>query len=208
MTKTLLAALAGASLCGVATAATPLEWYSDPVGTSMLLTFNHSKLIDVSVLASGVTITAAAAADAPQFSPTALHIDVDLHTLTSYNARWPQQLQSAEFFDVAQTPNLSFQATHFKRTGDGWRVSGTLSAHGVSRPVTWHLTATPTLYFGGRNFLGLTLRGEIPWHQFGLTFADRAGLKDHPEFGDPFQVIFNCELVDVPPAAPQTQPAG
>lgn len=208
MTQTRLIVLSCAALTWVgAAAATPKSWNSDPVGTSMLLTFNHSNLIDVSVLASGLTVTATID-DAPRFTPQALQFTVDLTTLSSYSTRWPQQLESADFFDTAHTPQMSFSATRFQRAGKVWHVYGTLTLHAVSKPVMWTMTNSPLLPYGERTFRGLTLSGDIPWHQFGLIFKDRAGLQNDSEFGDPFHVTFNCELIDGPlPSAAPPAPA-
>jgi polyisoprenoid-binding protein YceI len=47
-----------------------------------------------------------------------------------------QHLRSADFFDVAQFPTLTFESSAIARTGDSsYDVMGTLTMHGVTHPV-------------------------------------------------------------------------
>ena len=45
-------------------------------------------------------------------------------------------LKSADFFDVANHPELTFRSTRVTPTGDGYRVDGELTIRGVPKPVT------------------------------------------------------------------------
>jgi polyisoprenoid-binding protein YceI len=80
-------------------------------------------------------------------------------------------LQSPDFFDVEQTPDVGFRSTRIARTGDELEVSGELTIKGTTRPVT--LTGTisdPITDSFGRERLGLGLAGRIDRTDFGLDW--------------------------------------
>jgi polyisoprenoid-binding protein YceI len=59
-------------------------------------------------------------------------------------------LRSADFFDVQNQPTISFKSTSVKANGkDSWLVSGNLTMHGVTKPVT-----LPVAFLG---------EGKDPW---------------------------------------------
>lgn len=50
--------------------------------------------------------------------------------------------------DVAHFREIKFQSTHVEKTGDTWRVDGTLSLHGASKPVTVTVKRVGEAYTG------------------------------------------------------------
>ena len=51
--------------------------------------------------------------------------------------------------DVAHYREIKFQSTRVEKTGDGqWRVDGTLSLHGATKPVTINVTRVGEAYTG------------------------------------------------------------
>src|SRR3990172_9118077 len=46
-----------------------------------------------------------------------------------------QHLRSADFFDVERFPDITFASTRVERAEEGYRVTGRLSMHGVTREV-------------------------------------------------------------------------
>lgn len=45
-------------------------------------------------------------------------------------------LRSKDFFDVAQYPEVTFESSSIKKSGEGYTMEGTLTMHGVSRQVS------------------------------------------------------------------------
>ena len=46
-------------------------------------------------------------------------------------------LKTADFFDTAKFPDLTFQSTSFKKVGtDKYIISGNLTMHGITKPVS------------------------------------------------------------------------
>ena len=55
-------------------------------------------------------------------------------------AKRDQHLLSADFFDAAKFPEITFRSRAVKRTGaDSGDITGDLTMHGVTRPITLHV---------------------------------------------------------------------
>ena len=56
----------------------------------------------------------------------------------SIETGWPhrdEHLRTSDFFDVARYPTITFQSERLRRAGDDWVAEGSLTMHGVTRPV-------------------------------------------------------------------------
>lgn len=92
-------------------------------------------------------------------------------------AKRDQHLRSEEFFNAAKFPEITFRSRSVKRTGaDSGDVTGDLTMHGVTRPITLHVKlATPI----SGDSLPARTRWQItsePIHRkdFGLMFSGTA----------------------------------
>jgi len=81
-----------------------------------------------------------------------------------------EHLKSADFFDAAQFPTATFKSTRVEPTGAATaRVTGDLTIHGVTKPVTLDVTLNQK----GPNMMkkitaGFTARGTINRSDFGI----------------------------------------
>lgn len=62
-------------------------------------------------------------------------VTIDAASFTSDKARRDKDVRSARLLDVATYPHITFAADRLAETGDGWLVSGTVTAHGQTAPV-------------------------------------------------------------------------
>jgi polyisoprenoid-binding protein YceI len=70
-----------------------------------------------------------------------LSISIPANTVTTTNTKLDGELNSPEWFDTAQYPEITFVSTRIIRTGhDTAKVTGNLSFHGVTRPETLDVT--------------------------------------------------------------------
>jgi len=187
---------------GKASLAAPLTWHTDPMGTYMELSFDHSKLIEVTALISAVG--GVAVIDDQNISKSTLQISADVNSVLSYNDRWPRELRSANFFDTASTPGITFESNRILHTDAGYKVQANLTMHGVTRPVEFAMTLSEILVFKGQRGRGITLTGEVDWHAFGMTYKDEPGLERNPEYGKSFGIRINGEFEEGPPRPPQS----
>jgi polyisoprenoid-binding protein YceI len=77
-----------------------------------------------------------------------------------------EHLRSADFFDVGNTPDITFAAEQVTPSGEGVTVTGTLTVRDRTRPVSF---AARVSGFDGAQ---VTLDGEFPVNRadFGLTW--------------------------------------
>ena len=65
-----------------------------------------------------------------------------LRRIDTGNVKRDKDLRGARFLDTAQFPDVTFECTEIRTSADGWRLAGTLEAHGTTIPVT--VEAEPT----------------------------------------------------------------
>ncbi len=99
-------------------------------------------------------------------------------------------LKSADFFDVAQFPEITFRSTAI--TADG--ITGDLTIHGVTKSVTLAYTVSgPVLDPWGSTKLGFAASGKINRQDFGLTWSkalETGGLV----VGDEIELVIEAEF--------------
>jgi polyisoprenoid-binding protein YceI len=73
--------------------------------------------------------------------PSRWHVaaSIDAASIDSGLPRRDDVLRSADYLDAEQFPTLEFQGTRVERQGDRYRVTGDLTIHGVTRPLTLDL---------------------------------------------------------------------
>jgi polyisoprenoid-binding protein YceI len=94
--------------------------------------------------------------------------EVDAASIDTHNKLRDAHLRSAAFFAVKQYPTMVFESTHVEPVGgQDYKVTGNLTLHGVTEPVTFDVT-----YRGQRTIMGaltgLTAKAKINRHVFGL----------------------------------------
>lgn len=87
-------------------------------------------------------------------------------------------MSGAAVLDATTFPTISFRSTHFEDAGaNRWNVTGTLTLHGQTHPLTVHLTRIDPTHFSG----SATVRQT----DFGITPIEVAGgavsVKDNVE---------------------------
>jgi polyisoprenoid-binding protein YceI len=93
----------------------------------------------------GVTGGAIVVADDP--SASSALVTLDPATFASGSKRRDKDVTSRNFLDVAAYPEMAFTSTRVASGPDGWTMTGMLTAHGVTVPVTLRLLegrATPS----------------------------------------------------------------
>jgi polyisoprenoid-binding protein YceI len=68
--------------------------------------------------------------------PIAFSAEIDAATVDTRDAQRDGHLKSADFFDVATYPKITFESTHIESTdATSFKATGTLTIHGVSAAV-------------------------------------------------------------------------
>jgi polyisoprenoid-binding protein YceI len=88
-----------------------------------------------------------------------------------------EHLRSADFFDAATYPELTFASTAIRPVDDDvFEIDAGMTMHGVTKPIT--LTAEVQGFEQdpwGNERVGLELRGQLSRGEFGMTFNQALG---------------------------------
>jgi polyisoprenoid-binding protein YceI len=96
------------------------------------------------------------------------------------NAQRDEHLKSPDFFNAKQFPEISFKSTAVKAVKDGYEVTGDLTLHGVTKPVTFNLTGGKTAELKGVTRTGFSTELVLKRSDFGLDkFKEAIGDEVH-----------------------------
>ncbi len=140
--------------------------------------------------------------DPADLSTGSVSIVIDAATIDTASADRDEHLRSADFFDVANHPRITFESSEVRAGGNNRAmVDGTLTLRGVSKPVTLEvefLGSGPDAWGGHRS--GFEARTTINRKDFGMTWnkvLDTGGVV----LGDEVSILINIEgLRQEPPA--------
>jgi polyisoprenoid-binding protein YceI len=104
-----------------------------------------------------------------------------------------KHLRSADFFDAEKFPEITFKSTKVKAVGkDKYEVTGPLTMHGVTKPVTLVVTNLGTAGTGKDRKLGFEATTTVNRKDFGIVWnkaLDNGGYM----LGDDVTVVVNIE---------------
>ncbi len=145
------------------------QWALDPTHSELVFKVKHLMFTNVSGQFQQFNVTASTTGD--DFSNAKIAFSAEVDSISTNNEQRDAHLKSADFFDTATYPRMTFESTGFAPKGDEWELTGVLSLHGVSRPVT--LAAE----FGGvvkdpwgNVKAGFSVSGKINRKDFGLNW--------------------------------------
>lgn len=78
-----------------------------------------------------------------------IRVDIDAKSINTAVAARDEHLRSADFFDVARYPKITFTSKEARKEGDHLLVRGTLLMHGVSRDLDLDFQAAEGLNGAG-----------------------------------------------------------
>jgi polyisoprenoid-binding protein YceI len=105
-------------------------------------------------------------------------VKIDVASLDTRTEMRDNHLRSADFFDAAKYPYMTFTVTGVERLkGETYRVKGDLTIKETTRPITLEATLEGRLAdpFGGKERLGVSAKGQINRMDFGLNWDGLAG---------------------------------
>ena len=142
-------------------------WQIEPTHSEIGFAIKHMMVTNVKGHFGQFAATVQIDEDDVTRSSIAAVIDVDSIN-TKVDAR-DNHLRSADFFDVASHPKMTFVSERVERVGDGeLKVFGNLTIRGVSKPVVLNTE--------------LTGRGRDPWGNERIGFVATTKI-DRREFG-------------------------
>ena len=159
----------------------------DPVHSFVLFSVQHLGVANTYGRFNDISGTVVFDRDNP--SKSSVELSVPVESLDTHNAKREQSLKSPDFFDAKQFPTLTFKSTKVEGSGDMLKVSGDLTIHGVTKPLTvdFKKGGEGKGVFGEMRGGGET-RFTIKRSDFGMNF-------EQGEIGDEVTVILSVEGV-------------
>jgi polyisoprenoid-binding protein YceI len=146
------------------------KWKFDTVHSNVSFSVRH--LMISRVHGSFKTWSGALETDEANPANSGLQASIDVASIDTKEPQRDEHLRSADFFDAANHPNITFTSTSVKKVDDEhYKVTGDLSIRGVSKPVTLDVD-----YFGrqkdpwGGERAGFSAKTSIDRKDFGLVF--------------------------------------
>lgn len=97
----------------------------------------------------------------------------NIDSITTGNEQRDGHLKSADFFDAANHPKLTFTSTSIEnKNGTDYKVTGDLTIRGTTKPITLNVDfggIQNNLY--GQTVAGFEITGKINRQEYGLTWS-------------------------------------
>ncbi len=130
-------------------------WNIDTSHTTAQFSVRHMMVSNVRGHFQGVT--GSLALDESDITNSKIEVAIDASTVDSRDAKRDEHLKSADFFDVTNTPKITFSSTKVTKKSEGHLlVEGALTMHGITKPVTLDVEGLTPAF---KNPWGQTVRG-------------------------------------------------
>ncbi len=165
------------------------EWTIDKSHAKLGFSITHLMVSDVegSFKITDATITAAN----EDFNDVVVTLTADANTVNTDNEQRDGHLKSADFFDAAKYPTITFKSFYFKKLKDKkYSVKGNLTMHGVTRPIELTAIANTGIHpMTKKSIAGFKITGKLKRSDFGIgssmgasTLSDEVLINANAEF--------------------------
>jgi len=113
-------------------------WKNDPAHSQLVFTVAHMGISDVSGTFNDLQATISTSKT--NLSDASIELTAKVASIDTRVEQRDTHLRSADFLDAEKYPEISFKSTGIKPAGKNrYKLSGDLTLHGVTRPVTLDL---------------------------------------------------------------------
>jgi polyisoprenoid-binding protein YceI len=111
--------------------------------------------------------------DEADLSKSSIEVTIEAGSISTRDEKRDGHLKSADFFDVAKFPNITFKSTKVVAGKDGeFTVTGDLTMHGVTKPVTLEGSITKAIVDPwGLTRRGASFTGKIDRKAWGISWG-------------------------------------
>jgi polyisoprenoid-binding protein YceI len=179
----------------------PTEWKLDPAHSAAHFSVRH--LMISNVRGEFTKIGGSVLLNPADPTKSSVEVTIDAGSLSTREPQRDEHLRSADFFDVAKYPTLTFRSKRIEKLGEEFfKVTGDLTIHGVTKEVTFDIEGpTPSVKDPWGNVrAGITGTTKINRKDFGLVWnalTESGGVM----VGDEVKINIEAELIQQTPAA-------
>ncbi|MEH7336165.1 YceI family protein [Neobacillus drentensis] len=149
---------------------TKSKWALDAAHSSVDFSVRHMMIANVK--GSFNSFNATIEADPTDLTTASIEFAIETASVDTRNQDRDGHLVSADFFDAANHPNMTFKATSIEKTDDGeYNVTGDLTLRGVTKQETFAVTFEGTGKDPwGNEKAGFSATGNINRSDYGLVW--------------------------------------
>lgn len=164
-------------------------WNADKAHSKLGFVITHLLINDVEGSFKNFESTITSSKE--DFSDAVITLSADINSVNTEDEKRDGHLKSADFFDAEKFPKLNFTSTSVKKvSGNKYKVAGTLTLHGVTKPVTLDATLRGvTVNMAKKSLAGFKVTGTIKRSDFNLgtkypnaVLGDEVTLNANTEF--------------------------
>lgn len=146
------------------------EFVIDPVHSTAGFTAKHMLVTNVRGQFSGVT--GKISFDPKNLAASKVEATIDATSVDTQQAKRDAHLKSADFFDIAKFPTMSFRSTRWYREGGKLKIAGDLTIHGVTKAVILNVEgqAAEMKSLDGASIIGASASTKVSRKEFGLLW--------------------------------------
>ncbi|HEX4385494.1 MAG TPA: YceI family protein [Myxococcales bacterium] len=124
--------------------------------------------------------------------------DIDTASIDTHQEGRDKHVKSPDFLDVEKFPKITFKSTKIEKSSDGYKVTGDLTFHGVTKSITLdaQTDGKPRKSPMGSMVYGVAATGKIKRSDFGVSWnknldgggvliSDEVALELNLEYGAP-----------------------
>ncbi|HEV7330942.1 MAG TPA: YceI family protein [Flavisolibacter sp.] len=144
-------------------------WKNDDPHSQLGFTVTHLGLSDISGTFNDFDVDVKTSK--PDFSDAVFELTANVASIDTRVEARDNHLKSADFFDAEKYPTITFKSTGLKKAGkDQYKLTGNLTMHGVTKPVTMDLVYKGTVEnaMNKKQTAGFQLTGTIKRSDFGV----------------------------------------
>jgi polyisoprenoid-binding protein YceI len=179
----------------------PTAWKIDPVHSAAHFSVRH--LMISNVRGEFTQISGAAVLDPADLTKSSIEVTINSASLNTREPQRDEHLRSADFFDVANHPTITFRSKKIaKATDEFYKLTGDLTIRGTTKEVVLDVEGpTPPVKDPWGNIrVGVTATTKLNRKDFGLAWnalTETGGLV----VGDEVKIEIETELIQQAAAA-------
>jgi polyisoprenoid-binding protein YceI len=179
-----------------APAAAPVQWEIDTSHSELTFRVRHLvSRVRGRFNQFGGTIVA----DPANLAGGSVNVTVQTASIDTNNERRDTHLRSADFFDAATHPTITFRSTRVEVSGNELKVHGNLTMRGVTKPVVLEGQMLEVGGAPGRRRIGFEATTTVNRMDYGVAW-NRAAEGGGVVLGDEVQISIAVEAVEKPAA--------
>jgi len=193
------------------TSASAGTWDIDPAHSTVEFSVRH--MMVTTIKGQFQKVKGTVELDDKDASKSTVDVSIDTASIDTREQKRDAHLKSADFFDAAKFPAITFKSTKVEKAGKGkLKVTGDLTMHGVSKPLVLMVEGPSASVKDpfGRTVRGVMAIGKLDRKDWGMTWnkaLDTGGFM----VSDEVKLEINAELAEraatLPEPAAAAKPA-